>query len=75
MNSSGRSSAVGRVWKSVGLADAGLAGDQHGTVVTPEGEQMAARVQDGDADGDTRGLGRAPGGGDEDVGVLGGQRG
>lgn len=38
----------------VRLAGAGLAGDQYGPVVPAEGEQVAARVQDGDADGGER---------------------
>jgi hypothetical protein len=36
----------------VGLADAGPAGDQDRAVVPAEGEQVPARIQDGDADRD-----------------------
>ena len=38
--------------RGVGLACAGLTGDEHGPVVPAEGEQVPAGVEDGDADGD-----------------------
>lgn len=57
----------------VRLAGAGLARDEDGPVVPPEGEQLAARVEDGDGDRDAGGFGGGTGSVDQRFGVRGRQ--